>query len=245
MKKQRSRQTLISIITALLLLILVLLYKTIQSNKRKNKLLQKKNEEKGFLLKEIHHRVKNNLEIVSSLLALQSEQITDRKVRDAMQKSQHRVHSMSMIHQKLYQGKSLSAIEMKDYFTNLSSYILDTFDAGDRIEVLCRMQKLELDVDMAIPIGLIVNELLTNSMKYAFPNGEVGEVCISLVEKDSQLFLEVSDNGIGKPLADDNEGTGFGTQLVSLLTKQLEGKMSLTVKDGTSVSFEFRQHKAA
>lgn len=245
LKKQRSRQTLITIITALLLFILVLLYKTIQNNKRKNKLLQKKNKEKEFLLKEIHHRVKNNLEIVSSLLALQSEQITDRKVRDAMQKSQHRVHSMSMIHQKLYQGKSLSAIEMKDYFTNLSNYIVDTFDAGSRVRVDCEMESLELDVDMAVPIGLIVNELLTNSMKYAFPNGEKGEVIVSLKEHQNQLFLEVSDNGIGKPHAGSNEGTGFGTQLIELLTKQLEGKMSLNVKDGTSVSFEFQHHKAA
>lgn len=246
LKKQRSRQTLISIIAALLLLILVLLYKTIQSNKRKNLLLQQKNEEKEFLLKEIHHRVKNNLEIVSSLLALQSEQITDRQVRDAMQKSQHRVHSMSMIHQKLYQGKSLSVIEMKDYFTNLSNHIVDTFDATDRIEVQCKMERLELDVDMAVPIGLIVNELLTNSLKYAFPKGEPGKVRISLEERDDQLILEVRDNGIGKPLSvNDNEGTGFGTQLIELLTRQLEGKMSLQVKDGTSVYFEFRYHKAA
>lgn len=245
LRKQRSRQTFISIIAALLLLVLVLLYKTVQSNKRKNLLLQQQNEEKEFLLKEIHHRVKNNLEIVSSLLALQSEQIEDRKVRDTMLKSQHRVHSMSMIHQKLYQGKSLSAIEMKDYFVNLSNYIVDTFGAHDRIEINCQMDALELDVDMAVPIGLIVNELLTNSMKYAFPNGEKGQVSISLTEKDSHLNLEVSDNGIGKPVSGSNEGTGFGTQLVSLLTKQLEGKMTLTVKEGTSVSFEFQHHKAA
>ena len=245
LKKQRSRQTLITIITALLLLFLVLLYKTVQSNKRKNSLLEKQNKEKEFLLKEIHHRVKNNLEIVSSLLALQSEQITDRKVRDAMQKSQHRVHSMSMIHQKLYQGKSRSAIEMKSYFSNLSDYILDTFDARGRICVECSMERLELDVDMAVPIGLIVNELLTNSMKYAFPNQDNGKVVICLAESDSQLFLEVRDNGIGKPQSGSNEGTGFGTQLITLLTKQLEGKMSLTVKDGTSVSFEFQHYKAA
>ena len=246
LKKQRSKQTFISIIAALLLLLIVLLYKTIQSNKRKNTLLQLKNKEKEFLLKEIHHRVKNNLEIVSSLLALQSEQITDRKVRDAMQKSQHRVHSMSMIHQKLYQGKSLSSIEMKEYFTNLSNYIVETFDAQDRVEVECRMERLELDVDMAVPIGLIVNELLTNSMKYAFPNGESGKLCISLSENHNQLLLEVSDNGVGKPLSGgENEGTGFGTQLINLLTRQLEGNMSLSVKDGTSVSFEFQHHKAA
>ena len=245
LKKQRSRQTFISIIAALLLLLIVLLYKTVQSNKRKNKLLELKNKEKEFLLKEIHHRVKNNLEIVSSLLALQSEQITDGKVKDAMQKSQHRVHSMSMIHQNLYQGKSLSAIEMKEYFTNLSNYIIETFDASDRIEAECIMESLELDVDMAVPIGLIVNELLTNSMKYAFPNGEKGQVQIKFWEKNNHIFLEVSDNGIGKPLGETNEGTGFGTQLIRLLTKQLEGKMLLTVKDGTSVSFEFQHHKAA
>ncbi len=246
LKKQRSRQTFVSVIATLLLLILVLLYKTIQSNKRKNVLLEEQNKEKEFLLKEIHHRVKNNLEIVSSLLALQSEQITDRKVRDAMQKSQHRVHSMSMIHQKLYQGKSISVIEMRDYFINLSNHIVETFDADDRIKVECDMEPLELDVDMAVPIGLIVNELLTNSMKYAFPNQGEGQVMIHLEEKDAHLLLEVSDNGIGKPLSGENEGTGFGTQLIGLLTKQLEGKMSLTVKDGTSVSFEFlNEHKAA
>lgn len=245
-KKQRSRQTFVSIIAALLLLILVLLYKTVQSNKRKNILLQEQNKEKEFLLKEIHHRVKNNLEIVSSLLALQSEQITDRKVRDAMQKSQHRVHSMSMIHQKLYQGRSISVIEMRDYFLNLSNYIVETFDAEDHIRVECHMEPLELDVDMAVPIGLIVNELLTNSMKYAFPDKGEGKVMVHLEQKDDHLLLEVSDNGIGKPLSGKSEGTGFGTQLISLLTKQLEGKMSLTVKDGTSVSFEFQnQHKAA
>lgn len=244
-KKQRSRQTFVSIIAALLLLILVLLYKTIQSNKRKNFLLQKQNKEKEFLLKEIHHRVKNNLEIVSSLLALQSEQISDRKVRDTMQKSQHRVHSMSMIHQKLYQGKSMSMIEMRDYFINLSNYIIETYGANQRIEVECVMDKLELEVDMAVPIGLIVNELLTNSMKYAFPDGGSGKVMIRLLEEDAHLLLEVSDNGIGKPLSGENEGTGFGTKLIALLTKQLEGKMSLTVKDGTSVSFEFQNHHKA
>ncbi|MGB5236261.1 MAG: histidine kinase dimerization/phosphoacceptor domain -containing protein, partial [Flavobacteriaceae bacterium] len=244
-KKQRSRQTFISIIAALLLLILVLLYKTVQSNKRKNTLLQEQNKEKEYLLKEIHHRVKNNLEIVSSLLALQSEQITDQKVKDAMLKSQHRIHSMSLIHQKLYQGKSISVIEMREYFINLGNYIVETFDAQDRIKVECHMDPLELDVDMAIPLGLIVNELLTNSMKYAFPDQGKGTVMIRVQEKDTHLYLEVNDNGIGKPLARENEGVGFGTQLIALLTQQLEGKMSLTVKDGTSVSFKFQNHHKA
>jgi len=245
LKKQRSRQTLMILIGGLLLFILLLLYNTVRTNKKKNHLLKKQNDEKEFLLKEIHHRVKNNLEIVSSLLSLQSEQLEDPKVTDAMQKSQHRVHSMSMIHQKLYQGKSLSSIQMKEYFINLGSYIVDAYGASDRVQIICEMKELELDVDIAIPIGLIVNELLTNSLKYAFPDNRQGVIRLSLEESGSLLHLEVSDDGIGKGYHQKMQGTGFGTQLIDLLTRQLEGKMTLNIKKGTAVSFEFQNHKAA
>lgn len=243
--KQKSVQTLIIIICTLLLLYLVLLFKTVKTNRRKNKLLQKQNEEKEFLLKEIHHRVKNNLEIVSSLLSLQSSQIEDPNIAEAMEKSQQRVHSMSMIHQKLYQGKSLQTIEMKDYFENLGSHIVSTYGAEDRVGIHCTMQPLELDVDLAIPIGLIVNELLTNSMKYAFPNKNKGKIVINLREVKGILYLDVSDNGIGKQDGGSVSGTGFGTKLIQLLTQQLDGKMRLNQKEGLSVSFEFHHRKAA
>lgn len=244
-KKQRSRQTLMILIGGLLLMILLLLYNTIQTNKKKNRLLKKQNDEKEFLLKEIHHRVKNNLEVVSSLLSLQSEQVGDSKVADAMQKSQLRVHSMSMIHQKLYQDQSFSSIEMKEYFKSLGDYIVDIYGASERVHIECKMKELELDVDTAIPIGLIVNELFTNALKYAFPDNRKGLIKISLIASGDQLHLEVSDNGIGKNYHEKMEGTGFGTQLIELLTTQLEGKMSLSVKKGTAVSFEFQNHKAA
>ena len=244
-KRQRTIQTLISLLVILLLLYVILLYKAMQNNSKKNKLLQKQNEEKEFLLKEIHHRVKNNLEIVSSLLALQSAQIKDQKIVEAIEKSQHRVHSMSMIHQKLYQEHSLSKIEMKDYFKNLANYIVTIFDAENWITVTIVMDSLELDVDTAIPIGLIVNELLTNSLKYAFPNKKNGIINVSLKLEGTQLFLQVSDNGIGKPELAQAKGTGFGTQLVALLTKQLDGKMNLIIDNGTFVTFEFQQYKAA
>ena len=244
-RKQKTRQTLIIIITGLLLMYLVLLYKAVQNNRRKNMLLLKQNEEKEFLLKEIHHRVKNNLEIISSLLSLQSSRIQDPKVAEAMQKSQQRVQSMSMIHQKLYQGKSLSTIEMKDYFENLGSHVISTFGAEGRVSISCAMEPLELDVDLAVPIGLIVNELLTNSLKYAFPKKSEGEIIIALKKVEGTLYLNVSDNGVG-PLASGKEsGTGFGTQLIQLLTQQLDGKMHLNRQAGLSVSFEFQHHKAA
>jgi two-component sensor histidine kinase len=243
--RQRTRQTLIIIVVLLLVLYLILLYKAIQNNVKQNKLLKKKNDENEFLLKEIHHRVKNNLEIVSSLLALQSAEINDPKVVDAMQKSRHRIQSMSMVHQKLYQEKGLSSIEMKTYFEELASYVVNVFDARNRIEVFFEMNSLELDVDTAIPIGLIVNELVTNSLKYAFPNNQKGIIKIGLKKEGSQLFLKVSDNGIGKSEKEEYIGTGFGTKLIQLLTRQLEGKMDLDIENGTMVSFEFQHFKAA
>ncbi len=245
LKKQRTWQILISIIAGMLLLFLGMLYKTGKTNRKKNKLLEQQNKEKEFLLKEIHHRVKNNLEIVSGLLALQSAQIKDLNVIEAMQESQHRIQSMSMIHKNLYLGRSLASIEMKDYFLNLGNYITDVFGVGDRVTIVCEMDSLELDVDMAVPIGLIVNELLTNSLKYAFPDDRKGIITISLKEKNSLLQLNIADNGIGIFPQTDIKGTGFGTRLIELLTRQLDGRMTQKINKGTVVSFEFQINKAA
>ncbi|SFZ93970.1 Two-component sensor histidine kinase, contains HisKA and HATPase domains [Flaviramulus basaltis] len=245
-KQQKTRQTLAIIIVVSLLLLLSLLYTTIKNNKKKNKLLEKQNKEKEFLLKEIHHRVKNNLEIVSSLLALQSAQVNDPNVLDAMQESQNRVHSMSMIHQKLYQGKNLATIEMKDYLINLGHHILDSFGLEDRIELEYAMNTIELDVDTAVPLGLIVNELLTNALKYAFPDNRKGNIKIGLQEiENNTLRLEVADDGVGQQLEKPTKGTGFGTQLINLLILQLGGSIKKEDKKGTSISFEFKLEKAA
>lgn len=244
-KKQQTRQHLIIIITFLLLLLLVLAYKAISNNVKKNKLLQSKNAEKEFLLKEIHHRVKNNLEIVSSLLSLQASLITDPKILDAMEQSQHRIHSMGMIHQKLYLGEKLATIEMKDYFNNLSDYIIHSFGKNEQITVNIEMKELELDVDLAIPIGLIVNELITNSLKYAFPADRKGNIVLSLIKKKDLLVLEVKDDGIGMYHNSLKSGTGFGTHLVNLLVKQLDGKMELLTNLGTTVHIQFQNIKAA
>ena len=211
--------------------------------------LTAKNAENELLLKEIHHRVKNNLEIVSSLLQLQMAQIDDPSVQAAMLTSQNRVHSMGIIHQKLYQGEHLATIEMRDYFLNLSESILDSFNAEGRIKIECNMPQLVLDVDTAISIGLITNELITNSLKYAFQEKEKGEIKISLTEEqnalstEGSLLLKISDDGIGKPINDKPKGTGFGTQLIVLLTKQLDGQLNYEINNGTSVSLAFQKPK--
>ncbi len=240
-KQQRSKQTLIMVIASLLLVLLTVLYVTYRKDKNKTKLLKKQHDEKSFLLKEIHHRVKNNLEVVSSLLALQSNQLQDDAAKNAMQDSQNRVHSMSMIHQRLYQGKNLASIEMKDYCFNLTAHVLDSFGAEEQINVKCNMKPIELDVDTAVPIGLIINELLTNILKYAFPDNKKGTITITLEKKDrNTLLLQVADNGVGIQEG-VIRGTGFGTQLISLLTQQLNGKMKTKTNKnkGTQISFEF------
>ncbi len=211
---------------------------------KSNRLLAAKNAENELLLKEIHHRVKNNLEVVSSLLALQSAQIDDPNTKDAMLEGQNRVHSIGIVHQKLYQGENLGAIEMKDYFLNLSESILDSFGAEERIKIELAMEKLDIDIDTAVPLGLIVNELLTNTVKYAFPGGRDGKVLIKLEKQNNGiLHMEVSDNGVGK--SGVTQGTGFGGQLISLLTTQLNGTMKEEIKNGTSISFDFKLSKVA
>ncbi len=210
----------------------------------KNLLLDKRNAENELLLREIHHRVKNNLEVVSSLLALQSAQINDVNTKEAMTEGQNRVNSIGIVHQKLYQGTNLGAVEMKDYFLNLSESILDSFGAEQRIDLKLAMENLDLDIDTAIPLGLIVNELLTNTIKYAFPKGEKGTITIKLHKKDNNILrLEVADNGVGK--SGITQGTGFGGQLVTLLTQQLNGTMTEESQNGTTLIFDFKLKKAA
>ena len=205
----------------------------------KNLLLDKKNAENELLLKEIHHRVKNNLEVVTSLLALQSEQIDDPKTKEAITEGQSRVNSIGIVHQKLYQGTNLGTIEMKDYFLSLTESILDSFGVEERIDLIIVMEKLDLDIDTAIPLGLIINELLTNSIKYAFPKGEKGIITIKLEKQNNHiLHLEVTDNGVGK--SGIIQGSGFGGQLISLLTQQLNGAIEERIQNGTTVIFDFK-----
>ena len=251
--KKQNQQIIYLVALGIGAIVLILLYRNFrlkQKSNRKleavnnelainNKLLDKRNEDNELLLKEIHHRVKNNLEVVSGLLALQSAQIDDPNTKEAMIESQNRVHSIGIVHQKLYQGNNLGSIEMKDYFINLSEGILDTFNAEGKVRIECIMDDLELDIDTAVPIGLIVNELLTNALKYAFPNDTNGKINISLSKNDTSLILEVSDDGIGKAKPNLAKGTGFGTQLIKLLTLQLDGVIDEQSYNGTQTTFRF------
>lgn len=216
----------------LLAILVAVLYRTSRQRRRTNQLLsdqnqeiEAKSEQNELLLKEIHHRVKNNLQTISSLLYLQSAHIKDDDVRQAVAAGRHRVESMALIHQKLYQRDNLAAIEMKDYLSNLGNSLLNTFvDQPDRIHLHIDMAELELDVDTAVPLGLIVNELITNSLKYAFPDGREGNIRLSLRQlPEEKMELQVSDDGVGA--ANETVGTSFGSQLIQLLTAQLGGSI--------------------
>ena len=244
LEQQTTFQLLMLVILVLLVSFLVFLYRTYQQKKKNNLTLARKNQEMEFLLKEIHHRVKNNLEVVSSLLSLQAHE-QDGPLQEVIVENQNRVQSMSIIHEKLYQGENLSTIEMKDYFINLGNYVIHMFGAEERIQLQCDMAALEVDVDIAIPIGLIVNELMTNALKYAFPDGREGSISIKLRQKNQLLLLEVADNGVGHWQEGSPENEGFGSELVRLLTRQLEGQMRLDLKQGTAIQFEFQTSKAA
>ncbi|WP_142783298.1 tetratricopeptide repeat-containing sensor histidine kinase [Changchengzhania lutea] len=242
--QQKLIQTLSFAFAALLLGLLVFGFISYRNRSKSNKLLASKNAEIELLLKEVHHRVKNNLEVVSSLLALQSAQIEDTNTKEAMLEGQNRVNSIGIVHQKLYQGKNLGAIEMKDYFLNLSESIIDSFGAEKRINLSLAMEQLDLDIDTAVPLGLIINELLTNTVKYAFPQNDHGNITIRLEKHNNNiLHLEVTDDGIGK--SGITQGTGFGSQLISLLTRQLNGSMKEDSSNGTTFIFDFKLKPSA
>ena len=252
-EEQLSRQNLIQMLSygfaALLIIILLLLYRSYKDKRKNNDLLTStnkqlniKNQENELLLKEIHHRVKNNLQTISSLLSLQSESISDKTAYDAVQESKNRVASMALIHQKLYQGENLAAIEMRDYFETIGRAIIDSFGKkAENISLKVKMKNIELDVDTAVPIGLIANELITNSIKHAFPNKKKGQVFITLTQEENGLLkLNIADNGdatANEPVVKKEKG--FGTLLIQLLTTQLGGKLEKSMKEGTSTIIQF------
>ena len=188
-----------------------------------NKLLDKKNKQNEVLLKEIHHRVKNNLQTVSSLLYLQSFNIEDEELKEKIKISQQRVESMALIHKNLYQKDNLSSIELQDYFNKLSENLINAYRSEKEIKILVEIEKYNLDVDIAVPLGLIVNELVTNSIKYAFPEKKEGIIKIAFEKQKDKHILKVSDNGIGKA---EGVKENFGSQLISILTRQIDGTIN-------------------
>ncbi|HXU26820.1 MAG TPA: histidine kinase dimerization/phosphoacceptor domain -containing protein [Bacteroidia bacterium] len=198
--------------------------------------------EKEFLLKEIHHRVKNNLQIISSLLNLQAQSIDDPFVKEKYNESIGRIKSMAIIHELLYRSKNLSTIEIKDYLNELVSYITSTYNVDKNITVTLKVkvQQKFIELDKAIPCGIIINELLSNAFKYAFKNKKKGTINISFKEVEKQYSLIVSDNGVGFAEADNlKQVDTLGLQLVNALIGQLGGTLRTETQKGTTFNISF------
>lgn len=200
-------------------------------------------KEKEKLLKEIHHRVKNNLQIVSSLLRLQSEKIPDKKYLDMVTVSQNRIASMALVHEMLYSSRDLGRIEMKAYIERLCHGIYQSFfKPGLAVNFKFEIEEqIFFEIDHLVPIGLILNEIISNSLKYAFPENK-GIIKVRLRSSGQGFTLEVSDSGIGL-IQDFNmkKDWHLGGQLIYMLAEQLDGKVQITNENGVSYLINFSQ----
>jgi len=209
---------------------------------RAEEILKTSLREKEALLKEIHHRVKNNLQVVSSLLGLQSRGVQNLELRKMFQESQDRVHSMALLHESLYQSQSLSQIDFPAYIRQLAAHLFQSYGvSAERIHLRTDLDKLYLGLDAAVPCGLIINELISNSLKYAFPDGRDGEVRISLHQHtDGTARLVVADNGVGLKADVDWANTkSLGLRLVRSLAEQLGATVEVHTNTGTEVKLAF------
>lgn len=196
--------------------------------------------EKEVLLKEVHHRVKNNLQVISSILNLQSSYVKDNNTLNILRESQNRIKSMSFIHESLYQNTNFSSIKFPEYIENLSRNLVQTYAFDRNIEILFELDAVEVSLDQAIPCGLILNELISNALKYAFIGKNSGQIRIHLSEENQKVLITVQDNGIGMPIDYDiEEADSLGLQLVYTLIEQLDGEIQVTVEKGTKYLITF------
>ncbi|WP_370086284.1 histidine kinase dimerization/phosphoacceptor domain -containing protein [Ekhidna sp.] len=201
------------------------------------KLKKKSDEEKALLLKEIHHRVKNNLQIIESLLSLQDRTKGDRKPEDLLKISQDRIHAISTIHEKLYQSETLKEINFNTYLKDLISHFSTSY-AANEVTFKTKIEEVNLDLDQLIPCGLIVNELVTNSLKYAFDKTDNPVIEVSGETSDDIYILKISDNGCGFENSETN--TSIGLKLVHSLVNQMNGMISKLKSEGTSYQISFK-----
>ena len=206
----------------------------------KNELLQRLVKEKEWLLKEVHHRVKNNLHTVICLLESQAAYLENDALK-AIENSQHRIYAMSLIHQKFYQSDDIKTIDMSTYVPELVRSLEDGFGTSNQVEFKLNINPINLTISLAIPLGLIINEAVTNSIKYAFPDNSKGEISIAMIDDGKQIALEIADNGIGMPeITYETELESLGMELMKGLSKDIAADIGFKVENGTKITILFR-----
>ncbi|MBS3819617.1 PAS domain S-box protein [bacterium] len=217
------------------------IYRDITEQKQAEKTIQDSLKEKDVMLREIHHRVKNNLQIIISLLRLQSDQVKNKDDLAMFKESQDRIRSMALIHEKLYQSEDLAQVDFSRYIQNFASYLFHTYRVDpNSIRLHTDIEKFSIDINTAIPLGLIINELLSNSLKHAFPEGGEGDIYVKLQSYKRARKLTIQDNGVGLPENVDLKGRDtLGMQLITSLVKQIKGIMEVKRKKGTTFIIDF------
>ncbi|MBK6834376.1 MAG: tetratricopeptide repeat protein [Bacteroidetes bacterium] len=242
---QRNFMIAVIVVITLLLLIIVLAFR---SKQRINKLLNEKNElneenikQKEVLIAEVHHRVKNNLQLINSIIDMQSRNYEDEKTITAVKDIQKRVGAIALLHQFLYQKDSIESVEMQQYISELVTGLKNSFKSDDKkIEVVCEVENLRLHINTAVPLGLIINELFTNSFKHAFANKNEGQVKIVLRKFDDLLELEVSDDGVG---SNETNSNNFGKLMIRSLSRQLQAEWKVKNENGLKNVFLIKKFK--
>ena len=203
-------------------------------------------KEKDLLLKEIHHRVKNNLQIIISLLNLQSGYIKDEETLKAVREGQNRVRSMALVHEKFYQSDELGEIDFKEYTEKLCHFLKQSYAEQEApINIVVQAEGIGLDMDTAMPCGLLITEIVSNALKYGFPNNREGEIRITFTKTgEKKIRMDISDNGIGLPAGFEIEKSeSLGMQLIIALTSQLDGELKFSADSGTHFSITFTYPK--
>lgn len=255
LKNQSLVRNLSILAVAMLLVVVAVIYNRYKLKQRANFELEEQREEintqnealkqlvheREWLIKEVHHRVKNNLQIVMSLLNSQSVYIDNASVREVIRESKNRVNSISLIHQKLYQTDDLSGVEMHTYIHELVDNIAESFGTKGRIAFMLSIDHITLDVTQAVPLGLVINEALTNAVKYAFEPGTDAQVSVELRQKNRQVYLRITDNGKGLPAGFDLFNlTSMGMNLMQGLSSQLGGTLEIKNGGGLQLAVAFR-----
>ena len=220
------------------------MYRDITERKKAEDTLVTSLREKEVLLKEIHHRVKNNLLVVSNLLEFQSDMFTEPELIKVLDDSRNRIYSMALIHEKLYRSTNLEKINFADYLEDLIDNLFDSYNIqAGQIEFKLDIEPVGLNIETAQPCGLIVNELVSNTLKHAFPNGRSGIVYLGLHQnQEDKIILTVRDNGIGFPAGVDFRNVeSLGMELVCTLTEQIEGTITLNQENGTLFTLSFSE----
>ena len=221
--------------------ILTVILRDISQRVAADKKIQDSLREKEALLREIHHRVKNNLQIVSSLLGLQSRALDKDELRRAFRESQNRIHSMALLHEMLCKAGDLSRIDLAEYTRQLAAHLFRSYGFdGQQIHLRTAVDSVYLDLDAAVPLGLVINELITNALRHAFPLGRKGEIRVTLCQSERRIMLTVQDDGVGIPdQADLATAKSLGFRLVRMLSEQLKATIEIQHRDPTAIQIAF------